>query len=130
MTTHNETKSLTIAAAQDLSAPSSRFRAVTIAGTILANVAGGAPGGGPIGILNTSARSGELCSVQYQGIVKAVAGAAVSTLGYPLQASSGGYLFAAVSGGNHIGRALETAASGDLFQALVDFTTVAAWTGA
>lgn len=130
MATHNTTLSLSITAGQDLSAQSSRFRAVTINGTILANVAGGAPGNGPIGILNTSARSGEPCSVQYAGIVKAIAGAAVSTLGYPLQASSGGYLFAAVSGGNHVGRALETAASGDLFQALVDFTHVAQWGGA
>lgn len=130
MTIHNDAETLTIQAGQDLTAQASRYRAVTVNGTLLANVAGGAPGNGPIGILITAQNSGEWATVQFAGIVKAIAGAAVSTKGYPLQASSGGYLFAAVSGGNHIGRALETAASGDLFSCLVDFSTVPMWTGA
>jgi len=38
-------------------------------------------------------------------------------------------MVAATSGGLTFGRALETANSGDLFQALVDFSKVAAWPG-
>jgi hypothetical protein len=42
---------------------------------------------------------------------------------------SGGFLYAATSGGASIGRAIESAASGDLFQANIDAVTLPAWNG-
>ena len=126
MTTHNNTQQYTVQAAADLSGQSSRFAVITLAGTLFV---GGAGSGRAAGINMTSARSGEFATYQYAGIVKFIAGAAVSTLGFALAPSSGGFMVAATSGGLTFGRALETAASGDLFQALVDFSKVAAWPG-
>jgi|NOAtaT_5_FD_contig_101_903282_length_2131_multi_3_in_0_out_0_3 hypothetical protein len=126
MTTHNNTQQYTVQAAADLSGQSSRFAVITLAGTLFV---GGAGSGRAAGINMTSARSGEFATYQYAGIVKCIAGAAVSTLGFALAPSSGGFMVAATSGGLTFGRALETANSGDLFQALVDFSKVAAWPG-
>lgn len=129
MTTHNEQLGYTVQAAEDLSGQSARFKAITLAGTLMpANPAAGTSQR-VAGINITSARSGEYATYIYQGIVKAVAGAAVSTLGYPLMVGSSGFIFAAASGGAHIGRAISTAASGDIFDAFVDFKTLPAWTG-
>jgi hypothetical protein len=129
MSTSNNVELYTVQATADLSAQASRFRAITIAGTLVAaNPVAGASGQA-IGVLWSSTRSGDQATYAYQGIAKCVAGAAVSTLGYPVMTGSSGYFFAANSGFAHIGRALETAASGDLFQALVDFTQLSLWTG-
>ena len=126
MTTHNETHSYTVPAAADLSA--AKFRAITVAGTILTGPMNG-PGGGAIGVLTNAPRSGDLATYVYAGIQKVLAGAAVATLGYPISVGSSGFFFATASGGNFVGRALETATSGDLFQAMVDFTQFPAWNG-
>lgn len=129
MTTHNEQCVFTVQAAEDLSAQSARFKAITLAGTLMpANPAAGTSQR-VAGVNITSARSGENATYVYQGITKAVAGAAISTLGYPIMVGSSGFMFAAASGSIHVGRAIETAASGDLFQCFVDFNTLPAWGG-
>jgi hypothetical protein len=129
MTTTNESRLLAVVAASDLSAQATRYRAITLAGALVGAVAAGAADRA-IGILITSTRSGENASAVYDGLTKAMAGAAVSTLGYPVMVGSQGYIFAATSGGPHIGRAIETANSGDLFKVLVNFSNIALWTGA
>jgi hypothetical protein len=130
MTTSNHQELYTVAATEDLSAQATRFRAITLAGGIVPTATANGASARVAGILITSARSGDQATYVYEGIVKCVAGAAVSTLGYPLMVGSLGYVFAANSGFSHIGRALETAASGDLFQANVDFSSLPLWSGA
>jgi hypothetical protein len=120
---------MTVQAAADLSAQADRFKGVTLAGTLMPAATAAGASGRVGGILETSCRSGEYASLVYRGITKVIAGAAVSTLGYPIAVGSNGFVFAVASGAGHSGRALETAASGDLFQALVDFSTFPAWTG-
>ncbi len=130
MTIHNRTEAYTVTAAEDLSAASSLYKGITLAGTLMpANAAAGASSR-VAGINVTQAKSGEQASYVYEGIVKVYAGAAVSTLGYPLAVGSSGFVFAAASGNWHCGRAVTTAASGDLFVAFVDFKTLAPWAGA
>jgi hypothetical protein len=129
MTTTNENRSYSILAQSDLSAQATRYRAITFLGALVAaNPAAGAPAGAA-GILTSSTRSGEVATAVYHGITKAYAGAAVQTVGWPLAVGSSGYIFAAVSGGHCMGRALETANSGDLFKINVDFSVPAAWNG-
>lgn len=128
MTTTNENTSYNVLAAADLSAQASRYRAISLNGVLLPGLAAGATGQ-VAGILTSSSRSGELATYVRQGITKVVAGAAVTTLGYPVMTGSGGYMFAAASGGIYCGRALEVAASGDLFQVNVDFVGFPTFTG-
>lgn len=129
MTTTNERSLMTVQAAADLSAQADRFKGVTLAGTIMPAATAVGVSGRIGGILETSCRSGEYASLVYRGITKVIAGAAINTLGFPIAVGSNGFAFAVASGGGHSGRALETAASGDLVKALVDFSTFPAWNG-
>ena len=56
----------------------------------------------------------------------------VTTAGYPLAGTSSGFLIAATSGQNVVGKYLGTAAaaSGDIISVGVDFTTLGYWNGA
>jgi hypothetical protein len=131
MATKNEHKLMSIQAQSDLSAAASRYRCVTHLGALsAANLAAGAVGG-TAGILSDfgTPRSGEIASVVYAGLYKAIAGAAITTPGWPVMVGSSGYIFAAASGGPTCGRAMESAASGDLFKGNFDFTTFPAWNG-
>lgn len=112
-----------VLAAQDLTVADCIYHAVTFGGTIAPSTSRVA------GVLRSKAKSGEQVSVVYQGITKVMAGAAVSTLGYPLTVTASGWFIAASSGGPTVGRALATAASGDLIPAFVDFMTIPAWPG-
>lgn len=113
-----------VTAAEDLSGSGSMFKAVSIAGTIAAGPALA------IGILRSKGVSGQQVSAVMKGVTKVMVGAAVSTLGHPLKiAATSGWLVAAASGDVHVGRALATAASGDLIPAAVDFSTKPAWPG-
>lgn len=114
---------MTVTAAQDLTVADAIYHAVTLAGTIAANTSRIA------GVLRMKASSGQQASVIYQGLAKVMAGAAVTTLGYPLTVTASGWFIAASSGGAHVGRALSAAASGDLIPAMVDFNTIPAWPG-
>lgn len=129
MTTTNALSKITIQAQADLSAQASRYRAVTFLGALVGTPAAGVIAGAAGILQDSSPRSGDAAALVYQGITKVVAGAAISTAGWPLCSGSGGYLYAATSGGATIGRAIEAAASGDLFQAFVDFVTLPAWNG-
>lgn len=129
MTVHNKQYLHTVQAAEDLSAQAARFRAITLGGTLVAANAAAGTSQRAAGLLASSCRSGEYASYIYKGLAKAQAGAAINTLGFPVMVGSSGYLFAAVSGGLHVGRAYSLAASGDLFEAIVDFATLPTWNG-
>ena len=60
------------------------------------------------------------CAIDPTGVVKGWAGAAVTTVGYPVTVTTSGFLIAASSGGQCVGRAFAAAASGDLFPVLMD----------
>jgi hypothetical protein len=123
MTTHAYTRTLPVTAAEDLSSQAARFKVLSFGGVIAPGTSRAA------GINITSTRSGEVAAVQVEGVVKVVAGGAVNTLGYPLTVANSGFMVAASSGGLAFGRALETCASGDLVQALVNFAAPGAWPG-
>lgn len=123
MTTDGRKNAWSIVATEDLSVATARFHAVSFAGLVVASSSRAA------GILYTSAKSGERCSVIYEGVAKVAAGGAVSTLGYPLKITTSGWLVVAASGDATCGRATATCASGDLVEAFIDFMTVPAWPG-
>jgi hypothetical protein len=123
MTTEQKTNLMTVTATEDLSVATARYHAVSLAGLIVASTSRAA------GVLRFGASSGQQASVIYQGIAKVMAGAAVTTLGYPLTITTSGWFIAASSGGAMVGRALAAAASGDLIPAHVDFQNIPAWPG-
>lgn len=124
MTTELKYNALQITAGADLDTPASRFKGVTIGGTIAASANYQA-----IGILRHGGKTGETLSVVYEGITKVVAGAAVTSGGTPIKITTSGFIIAAASGDVSIGRALTPCASGDLVQAMVDFTNLPFWHG-
>jgi hypothetical protein len=123
MAVDNDHDLMTVAATADLDADAVKFKAVTLSGTIAAtsNLAAG--------ILRHGAKNGGHVSVVYRGITKVLAGAAVSTVGFPLTVTTSGFIIAASSGGASIGRAIDTCASGDLVRAHVDFANIGFWRG-
>lgn len=123
MSTEQKFDLLTVTAAQDLTVADCLYHAVSLAGTIVGSTSRVA------GVLRSKCTSGQQASVVYQGLAKVMAGAAVTTLGYPLTVTASGWFIAASSGGATIGRALTAAASGDLIPAMVDFNTIPAWPG-
>lgn len=123
MSTDLKYSALPVVAGADLDTADSRFKAVTLNGTIAANPNLAA------GILRHGGKTGETLSVIYEGITKVLAGAAVSTVGFPVTITASGFVIAASSGGVSIGRALATCASGELVQAAVDFKTLGFWRG-
>lgn len=116
MTTDNKFCEYTIVAGANLDTPASRFKAVTVGGTIAAAVDYSAAG-----ILRHGGKTGESLGVIYEGITKVLAGAAVTSAGLRLKITTSGFIIAAVSGDLTIGRALGFCSSGDLVQAFVDF---------
>lgn len=114
---------MTVTAAQDLTVADCLYHAISLAGTIVGSTSRVA------GVLRMKASSGQQASVVYEGLTKVMAGAAVTTLGYPLTVTASGWFIAASSGGAQVGRALAAAASGDLIPAMVDFNTIPAWPG-
>jgi hypothetical protein len=123
MTTHGRQNAWSVVATEDLSVATARFHAVSFAGLVVANTSRA------LGILVTSARSGERISAVVEGVAKVAVSGAVSTLGYPLKITTSGWLTVAASGDPMVGRATATCASGDLVEAFVDFMTVPAWPG-
>jgi hypothetical protein len=119
MTTDNKFSEYAIVAGADLDTPASRFKAVTIGGTIAASVTYQAAG-----ILRHGGKTGETLGVVYEGITKVIAGAAISSGGVQLKITTSGYIITAVSGDLTIGRSLNFCASGDLVQAFVDFKNI------
>ena len=115
MTTHiDEKPAIQILATEDLTI--AKYKAVTLNGTICqaANIKLVA------GISKTSPGSGYNTQVIYAGITKAFMGAAVSTIGFPLKVANSGWIIPCNSGDTSIGRALTTAASGDVSGLMLD----------
>jgi len=71
------------------------------------------------GIIYEEATSGNGCTVAVAGIVKAIAGASINE-GVPLAADANGKLITATTGDSVFGYARVAAASGDIFEVLVD----------
>lgn len=115
MAVDNDFRTVQVAATEDLSADSRKFKACTLSGTIAATplLAGG--------ILRHGGKSGETITLGYSGLLKALFGGAVNTVGYPLTVTTSGFIIAASSGGQTIGRSRFTCASGDLQLAFFDF---------
>jgi hypothetical protein len=107
--------SIPIAAGADLTAETSQFKAVTFAGVIASTSIAAA------GILRYGGKSGESVTIDIDGVFKAKFGAAVSTAGYPLKITTSGYVVAAASGDDIVGRAIAIVASGDIAQAMFNF---------
>lgn len=118
MSTDLEMDLIQVTAGADLSGDAVKFKAVTLAGTIAATplLAGG--------VLRHGGQSGEQVSLAYKGAFKALFGAAVATVGYPLTVTASGFIIAASSGGASIGRSIATVSSGDLAQAFFDFSVL------
>jgi len=119
-TSVNRTLTHTVRATADLSG--AKFKLVTLAGTIAQATSGLACAG----LLETAVGSGYNCGVVAQGIVKAYAGAAVASLGWPATLANSGWITNAASGNYTVGRFLETCNSGDLVQVMLDVTNVGA----
>lgn len=120
MTVHRDQTLMTVPATADLSGAASRFKVVTIGGTICS----AALVKQAAGILWHGGEVGQGLSVVREGITKAMAGVAISTVGYPVTTADSGFLALTVSGGMTFGRVLETCASGDLVPVMVDFTNI------
>lgn len=72
------------------------------------------------GLLKSKGKTGEGVRIAYAGVAKGWAGAAISTVGYPVTVTASGFLIAASSGAGCIGRAFSAAASGDVFPVMLD----------
>lgn len=107
--------SIPVRAGADLSAAAVQFKAVTFAGTIAATTVSAA------GILRFGGKQNENVTVDVFGIFKAQFGTAVNTAGYPLKATTSGFIVAAASGDESCGRAMAVTASGDIAQAMFNF---------
>lgn len=121
MTVHQQQVLRTVQATADLSASSSRFKVVTVDGTICS----AALQLRAAGISWTSAESGQGLSVAYRGITKAMAGEAVTSAGYPFKIANSGFLVNATSGSTTFGRFAEACSSGDLVAVEINFDTPA-----
>ena len=117
MTTHNEYNARTVQAGADLTADSVLWKVVSLNGTITNSSLLAA------GLAISRPNSGGGLSVIYEGIAKADVAAAVSTIGFPLKATTSGWLTPCASGDLMVGRALATASSGDRIKVAVDFKT-------
>lgn len=99
-------------------------KAVTFGGTIAA-----LPGPSAGILRSTAQQAGQGVSVVYEGVTKVKAAAAITSLGAPLTITTSGFAAAAASGAVHVGRFMETCASGDLVKAYVDFMSLPLWGG-
>jgi len=125
MTTHIREEILQVTAAEDLSTAAMRYKVVTWGGTIAANVKQMA------GILKFGANSGGVASVVVEGYTKGDCAIAISTAGWPLKATTSGWLTAAASGDQVLGRYIGqvATASGDRIPIGLDARALGFWTG-
>lgn len=119
MSSDNHVATHTFIAANDFR--SLMYRVVDVGGDL--SVANGTRA---VGIVNSQPNSGQHGTAVYLGFAKAVAGAAITTPGYPLTTAATGFVIAAVSGSHVIGRYMPpsgagAAASGDLVRGLFNF---------
>lgn len=114
MTTERSTVATDIRAGADLTGDASLHKAIAIGGTIAAN------NSTAIGLLKSKGASGQQVRVAWFGEMKGVAGAAV-TAGDKVSVTTSGFLITSPASTNPIGKALETAASGDLVRIIANF---------
>jgi hypothetical protein len=114
---------LQVTATEDLSAAAMRYKAITYAGTIAQDTKRVA------GIMRFGANSGNIATAVIEGITKGDCSTAVTTVGWPLKVVTSGWLAAAASGDQVIGRALAACASGDRVVLTLDAKVPAQWGG-
>jgi hypothetical protein len=123
MTIEQRVQYLNVTANQDLTPAACLHKAVTVNGTI-------APSAGLVcGFLKSKGLTGEAVRLADSGVVKVVAGAAVTTIGYPVTVTTSGFVIASSSGGTTIGRAFTAASSGDVFPIQTDCANVGQYNG-
>lgn len=115
MTTENRYWSIAVAAGADLTPAASLHKAVAIGGTIAST------NQNAVGLLKSKGKTGEGVRLGYFGEMKAYAGASI-TIGDRLMITTSGFVILGTSGTLPIGKALETANSGDLFRGIFNFT--------
>lgn len=128
MTIELSVKRINLVANQDLSSSDLTnvgvlHKAVTVNGTIAPTAALAA------GFLKSKGKSGESVAVAIEGVVKVWAGAAISTVGYPVTITTSGFVIASVNCGYTIGKAFATANSGDLVPILCDVANLGVFMG-
>lgn len=104
-----------IRAGADLTGDGVKFKAISFGGTIAATSIAAA------GILRFGGKQNENVSVNVLGVFKAQFGTAVNTAGYPLKVTTSGFIVAASSGDDCVGRSTAVTGSGDLAQAFFNF---------
>lgn len=116
MTTEGWFESWQVAAVDDWSQAAALHKVVNHDGTFAADYTRAA------GVLKSKGKAGQLCRVAYLGAVKAFAGAAITTPGAPLTATTSGFLAVATHTQPYLGRLAATSApcnSGDLVTILL-----------
>lgn len=125
MTVHIREEMFQVTTTEDTSAVAMRYKAVTISGTIAADTKRVA------GILKFGATSGGTMTAVAEGLTKGDCSTAVSTAGWPLKVVTSGWLAAAASGDQVIGRYIGQAAtaSGDRIPISLDCKIPSIWGG-
>jgi hypothetical protein len=114
---HGKHETFQFVAGADLS--DAIWKVVTVGGTIAPSAAAA------LGVLVTKPKSGEHGGAAISGVVKCWAGGAI-TAGASITVTTSGWMTTVASGaGIPVGKALATAASGDLFPAMVNFANAA-----
>jgi hypothetical protein len=111
MTTEGMYQTFTAVASQDLTGH--MHKAVGLDGLVSATALA------TRGLLKNKALNGDHITLGYQGIMKAIAGAAINS-GAQVSVTTSGFLIT-VTTSNYIGIALESAGSGSLFRGMFDF---------
>ena len=104
----------TVVAASDFRVAGALYKGIDVDGDFTAGQAL------QLGVALSQPNSGQHLTVGLAGVFKVYAGAAV-TVGTPVDCVASGWFTTATSGDFPKGTALETAASGDLFRAHLDF---------
>jgi len=118
MSTSGKFETLALVAGADLNTgdgTGAQYKAVTIGGTIAAT------GNTAFGLIQNKPKNGEDLTVAYRGIMKGVAGAAISA-GARVIVTTSGYLITAVGAVIPCGKAISAASSGAPVEIIGDFT--------
>lgn len=118
MAVERNQRTITVVAGQDLSGH--QYKAVSLAGTVAGTAALAA------GILKNKPENGEHATLAYEGDMKAFAGGAINSNALITVAASGfmtPYTPSGSGGLGAVGRALESAASGQVFRFIANFFT-------
>lgn len=118
MTIEQRVQYLNILAGEDMTVAGKLHKAVTMNGTIAANARD------VVGFAKSKAPIGTGLRIADTGVVKVFAGAAVSTVGFPVTVTTSGFVIASPVGSASIGKSFTTANSGDLFPILADCANI------